>query len=236
MSNLNMQPLKVTFTLSHPVVFDNEYSIHLDALLAWARVQDAIETGCLNPWPEGDDLPLARIGQGADWVWKASRLFFTPETPRELINMQRKSDPEMFYKDFDEGLWAIRNKASGIVSGKTPPKINTQSGQFRAYQYYVSAQWMSKTEAWCIGDFDKVKALLDRITHIGKMGRAGFGTVADVAVEVDQEANWKWALRPLPMDVVPPVDVECEYAPVITTSRAPYWDKLKRTQMMEPVL
>jgi len=234
MTNLNMQPLKVTFTLSHPVVFDNEYSIHLDALLAWARVQDAIDAGSSNPWPEGDDLPLAKAGQGADWVWQASRLFFTPETPRELINMQRKSDPEMFYKDFDEGLWTIRNKAGEVVKGKTPPKINTQSGQYRAYQYYVSAQWMSKVEAWCIGDLDKVKALLDRITHIGKMGRSGFGTVASCTVEIAPAASVNWALRALPMDVKPCTGVE--YAPVMSPPRAPYWDKQRRVQMMEPVV
>lgn len=231
-----MHSLKITFTFGSPVVVDSEYPLHLDALLAWCRVQEAIEQGIAEPWPLGDDLPLEKAGTGKDWVWKASRLLFTAEAPRQLVNMQRKSSPEQFYADFDDGLWSNDKAGKVFKEGqkpKKPPVVNTQSGQFRAYQFYVSTQWMKKAEAWCIGDPVRVKELLHRLESIGKMGRNGFGTVASVEVEVvpDQE---QWRIRVLPEDVEGLSGVN--YAPVTSAPRAPYWDKLKCVPMFEPIV
>lgn len=228
-----MQPLKVTFIFASPVVMENEYPLHLDALLSWARVQEAGEQGLENPWKIGsEDLPLARAGEGDSWVWQASKLVFTPKTPRELINMQRKSDPSAYYADFDQNLWSNDKTPKPPEKRKLPPTINTQSGQHRAYQYYVAYQWMEKAEAWCVGDADRVKSMLERLTHIGKRGRGGFGLISSVNVEPCQETDL-WKLRVLPGSV-PGLD-GIEYAPVMSPPRAPYWDKLAQVRMLEPV-
>lgn len=225
------EPLKVTFTFLSPVVMDSEYPIYLDALLAFAVVQEAEEKHAVNAWSHGEELPLEKAGEGQDWVFKASRLVFTPAAHRELVNMQRRSSPETFYRDFDLGLWGY----PGSSKAKTPPVINTMSGQFRAYQYYVSTQWMEKACAWCVGDRERIMELLARLTHIGKMGRNGWGLLESVTVEVDEEAKTKWALRVLPksLDVA---QSGVTYASVMSPPRAPYWNKVARVEMLEPVL
>jgi CRISPR type IV-associated protein Csf3 len=240
-----MQPTKITFRFASPVVVDSEYPIHLDALLAAAVVKEAEGNGLENAWSQGDVLPLATYANNiSNWGWKASRLIFTPAAPRELVNMQRKSDPEAFYRDFDEGLWGFPaaasnkktqdNDGSVALLDKTPPKINTQSGQFRAYQYYVSTQWMEKAEAWCICDKAEVSRLLNTLTHVGKMGRNGWGLISGITVEKCPEAEIKWALRVLPPEVEGVEGVD--YAPVMSPPRAPYWKKQACVEMREPVV
>ena len=229
-----MVPLKITFTFGSPVVVDSEYPIHLDALLAWARVQENIALGMANAWQFGDDLPLARAGEGTDWVWQASRLLFTPKMGRQIVNMLRESSPEQFYADFDEELWC-NDKCPGKAGKgrKKPPVIQTRSGQYRAYMYYVSTQWMERAEAWCVGDPARVREMLNRIESVGKMGRNGFGIIASVNVEEDQAAIELWRLRVLPEGIDRLHGTE--YAPVMSPPRAPYWDKLARVPMCEPI-
>lgn len=222
-----MTPLKIEFHLGSPVVVDSEYPTHLDGLLAWARVKEAEERGDANPWLAGEDLPLERAGSGDDWVWQASRLIFEAATPRQIVNMQRKCDPDRFYHDFDQGLWKG-------ARGNKPPTINTVSGQQRAYQYYTSVQWMARVEAWCVGDADRVRTLLGRIEHLGKMGRNGFGQVLKITVTEDESAQERWRLRVLPDDV-PGLD-GVEYGVTQHPPRAPYWDKIRRVSLREPVI
>lgn len=230
----NSHPLKITFTFASPVVMDSEYPIHLDALLAYAMVESACENRVADAWLEGTNLPLERAGEGDSWVFKASRLIFMPAAPREMLNMQRKSDPTIFYDEFDKGLWGFPLSKNGAPSTKTPPTINTKSGQFRAYQFYVAVQWMEKAEAWCVGDRGAIEQLLGRLAYVGKMGRNGWGAISDIRVEVDPEANEKWAIRVLPEDV--PGTPGIEYTSVMSPPRAPYWNKCARIPMREPVV
>lgn len=222
-----MTPIKVVFRFSSPVVVDSEYPIHLDALLAWARVNEAEEAKATSPWLLQDDLPLARAGNGDDWVWQASRLCFTAAAPRQIVNQQRKCDPERYYRDHKEGYWRA-------TRSDKPPTINPLSGQFRAYQFYVSTQWMDRAEAWCVGDIDRVRRLLSRITHVGKMGRNGFGLISSLEIEIDDSAHEAWKLRALPKDVEGISNVP--YVSALTPPRAPYWEKTRRIVMREPVL
>lgn len=221
-----MTPLKIEFQLGTPVVIDSEYPIHLDGLLAWSRVQEAIRLGDTNPWGASDDLPIAKAGQNEDWVWQASRLVFKYCTPRQLVNMQRRSEPDRIYRDYERGLWRAKRKDG-------PPTINTNSGQLRAYQFYTSVQWASHAEAWCVGDPDRVRELLDKIEHIGKMGRNGFGQVSNILVTEDDEALERWRLRVLPIDV--PRLSGVDYTLGLQTPRAPYWEKSRRVPMFDPV-
>ncbi len=223
------KPLKVTIRFITPFVHESEYPKYLDALLAKGKVIIAEQNGCANAWSEGDILPLEKAGENADWVWKASRLIFTPMASRILVNQQRKSDPAAVHNDFDEGLWRPKGK-----EWKTPPKINTQSGQNRAYQIYTATQWMEKAVAWCVGDKDEIEKLLSQLPYIGKQGRNGWGLVESFTVEECPEANEGWKLRVLPSDIVGAS--ETEYAPVYSAPRAPYWNKQARCMMMEPII
>ncbi len=232
---MRKEKLKVTFKFASPVVVESEYPIYLDALLAYAAVKEAEACGQDDAWNAGSNLPLDKAGKGADWVFQASMLVFAPLAPRELVNMQRKSDPEMFYGDFDLGLWGFGLLKSGQESMKEPPTINTMSGQFRAYQYYTSTQWMSEAVAWCVGDKDTIERLLEKITYVGKMGRNGWGLVESITVESDPEAETKWALRVLPEDYISPLS-GVDYMPVVSPPRAPYWNKKGQVAMMGPMV
>ena len=222
-----MSPLKITFRFASPVVVDSEYPINLDALLAWSRVREAEEAKDTLPWLLQDDLPLDKAGAGDDWVWKASQLLFSAAAPRQLVNQQRKCDPDRFYRDFQNKHWKA-------MRGDNAPTINPLSGQFRAYQFYVSTQWMARAEAWCIGNIDRVKALISRIDHVGKMGRNGFGLIKSIDVEIDPAASEQWKLRALPADVAGAPGMQ--YFDSLSPPRAPYWEEQRRVRMREPVI
>jgi len=232
---MKIEPLKITIELATPVVTESEYPIYLDALLSYAASKEAEAAGLADAWKAGEDLPLGRAGQGDDWVYQASMLIFTPIAPRELVNMQRKASPEMFYRDFELGLWGFPALKSGKENTKEPPTINTLSGQFRAYQYYTSTQWMSHACAYCIGDKEAITRLLKQLTHIGKMGRNGWGLIDSITVESDPCAESKWALRVLPAGIQSPLS-DVEYMPVLSAPRAPYWNKQTHIEMQGPAV
>lgn len=222
-----MTPFKVTIRFRSPVVIESEYPIHLDALIAWAVVKDLELAGHDSPWAAGDDLSscLACAENEEGKVWKASRLMFTPNRERVMINMIRKSDPETFLSDQTAGYFEHGRKISGI---------DTRSGQYRAYQMLVPYQWMDKAEAWGVGDLDEVRSHLSQLSNIGKMGRNGFGLIESVEVKADPEAEDKWRLRVLPPGLEGAVGVE--YAPAFHCLQAPYWRKTSRVMAMEPVV
>ena len=94
---------------------------------------------------------------------------------------------------------------------------------------------MEKACAWCIGNRERVTELLACLTHIGKMGRNGWGLLESVTVENDEEAKAKWALRVLPKSLADEQS-GVTYAKVMSPPRAPYWNKLARVEMLEPVM
>lgn len=221
-----MTPLKVTFRFASPLARDSDHPIYLDALLAWARVNEAEALKHPDPWPLQSDLPLERAGGGEDWVWQASRLEFEPAGPRQIVSALRKCDPDRFYRDFQQKFWVPSR-------GNTPPVINTDSGQLRAYQYFYPVQWMEKAEAWCVGDEDRVRLLLNRLHHLGKLGRNGYGLIQSITVEPDPSALTLWRLRTLPSDVEGSPGVA--YGAVLAPPRAPYWEKRHRVMLREPI-
>lgn len=222
-----MDPFKVTFRFISPVVTDSEYPIHLDALIAWAAVNEAEAAGSDDAWAEGDDLSFALDSAENEHgrVWKTSRLIFTPLTERVQMNMIRKSDPEKTMEDYDAGHFK---------HPRTVNSINTNSGQYRAYQMFIAHQWIEKAEAWGVGDIEVVKILLSRLRNVGKKGSNGFGRIESFDVEPCSEADVQWRLRVLPhgMEGVPGVT----YAPGFHCLRAPYWENLKQVEAMEPII
>lgn len=229
-----MQPFKVTFALASPVVVDSEYPIHLDALVAWALKEEAERDGSEDPWGDADDLSSALAshvyGPGErDYIWKASRLFFTPASERFLTNMVRRADPDAIYWDWADGNVDIPRVRPSTYS------INTVSGQYRGYQMLVAQQWMKDVTAWGIGDIERVRELLSRIKHVGKLGRNGQGRVSAMTVEpaaADEVEHWM--LRTLPHGMAGKPGVP--YAEVNQCLRFPYWRKIAQERALEPVL
>ena len=247
-----MEALKVTFTFCAPVFIDSEQPIHMDALIASCVARDLDAMGEENAWLAADDLSAyldKTDGANGDWVWKASRLIFTPASGIMFQNMTRKSDPDKYFADLGK-YWTGRNPSDDRPLGSINPetfRIDTRSGQQRGYQWLSASQWMEKAEAWLIGDRDALEDLLFRrdaddnvnykslrlLEHLGKAGRNGYGRIKRITVEstVDDE---KWRLRVLPSDVdgMPGT----QYETVDACIRAPYWKKLNRVICKEPLI
>lgn len=231
-----MEALKVTLYLSSPLLIDSEYPMHLDAIIASVVCKQAEANGSATPWTDADDLSLyLDKTTGDNWVWKASRLMFTPLTGISFQNQIRKSDPDRYFDDLGV-YWAGRKFSEERPLGSINPnsfKIDTRSGQERGYLWLTASQHMSKAEAWVIGDKDAIEDALSSITHIGKMNRNDYGRVDGFTVETTTEVD-KWAIRMLPLEY-PGMD-GVEYAEVNNCLRAPYWKDINRRQVKEPIV
>lgn len=233
-----MEPLKIIFTFAAPVFVDSEYPIYLDALAAFGVMKDAESLGSENPWADADDLSscLDRT-EGDEWVWKASRLIFTPASGIMFQNMIRKSDPDRYFRDLGE-YWTGRSADEDKPLGNIKPdtfRINTGSGQQRGYQWLSASQWMEKAEAWVVGDREGLEHYLSQLSHVGKIGRNGYGLIRSFVIEPAAESDAEnWRLRALPISE--PGAPGVQYEPVQTCIRAPYWKKLQRVVAKEPVI
>lgn len=222
-----MEPLKVTFSFTSPVVIDSEYPIHLDALLAWCVADEATSLGSENAWSAAEDLSYLLESEASQngWVWKASALKFTPKSEKIMMNMIRRCDPLIYMDGFDRDRIEVRRKRN---------IINSASGQERAYQFLMPYQWMEKAEAWCVGDQEMISEALSRLTCVGKLGRNGFGSLRSFSVEKDSSADMRWRMRVLPEGMAGADDVQ--YMPALQCLRAPYWKKTNRVMAREPIL
>ncbi|MBU2786268.1 hypothetical protein HAP93_10930 [Acidithiobacillus ferriphilus] len=227
-----MEAIEITFRLGSNILVDSEHPVHLDALVAYGVMREAEIQGCDDPWRAADDLSecLDRT-DGDPWVWKASRLDMPARLSGmgvfQMTNMVRKSEPERFYDALDAGDWESQRQIRGSFT------IDTQSGQYRGYQWYAISRSVPEVKAWAIGDYDALEYYLRHVTHIGKMGRNGYGNVTgiELAACVDTEA---WRLRCLPTDMAgkPGVRYEAAYGCL----RPPYWRKTRQEVVREPMV
>lgn len=229
-----MEPFKVTFTFHTPVFIDSEHPLHLDSLIAYAVMREAQSMDAGDAWKAAEDLShcLSRT-DGEDFVWKASQLCFTPKSGILFENVTRKSDPDRYFNDL--GVHWVGHRAKDTnpigVAEKTF-RINTRSGQHRGYQWLSASQWMERAEAWGFGDIGAVEYYLGTLSHVGKLGRNGYGRIKSIAVEHSDDAD-RWRLRVLPSNVGGLKNTQ--YEPVIACLRAPYWRKTDRVVAREPV-
>lgn len=242
-----MQALKVTFKLASPLFLDSEYPVHLDALLAYACVQEMQDAGEDDCWAKTDsalgELLERSHGDavGDPWVWKASKLFVQAASSIQFANQIRKSDPEMYFEDLHSdanpsGVWVTGFMKDGTARKFNPETfgINTASGQQRGYQWLAASRWVKEVTAFAVGDVDLIREYLTRhIRNLGKVGRNGFGRVASIEVAAhDGEDDWR--LRVLPVGMAGKEGAG--YAQVQACLRAPYWRKTDRVLAMEPIL
>lgn len=232
-----MEPLKITFTFHMPVLIDSEYPIHLDALMAFAVAKEAEECGLPNAWELADDLSAyLDKTEGEQWVWKASRLIFTPASGIMFQNMIRKSDPMRYFEDLGK-FWVNGKVSEDKPLGRINPdtfKIDTGSGQQRGYQWLAASQWIEKAEAWVIGDKEALESMLtSKIKYVGKAGRNGYGRIRDITVESTSDSG-QWMLRVLPSGMQGLQGIQ--YEPVSMCLRAPYWKKTSRVIAQEPLI
>ncbi len=205
-----MDALKITFTIDG-VMFAPSFPIHLDGLLAWARVQEEFETNpAMENYDAQHDLPLEKVEQDGKWCWKASQLKINTIGVQGYAFTRRVS--------LDQ-LVAVADM--GVIR-KIPNKIPTSKGKFKADLTFAADRIVSTVEAWCIGEKVEIERLLSRITHIGARRKVGKGKVKSVTVEVEPSANELW------QDRVMPWPLGDDWVPMVGRCVAPYWNKLEQ--------
>lgn len=204
---MDTQPLKVTFTIkSNSPIREPMHLIHLDALLAWSRVQQAVEENDSRGFEVQHDLPLERLtSKDGHWVFAASALHYAPFM-RELRYWSRKTDLGMLASDREDGLLALRAN-----------KISTSSGPWKQASQFEPLLHIAKAEAWCIGNKEAIETLLERVKFIGKRRSRGYGETTKISVEYDNSANEKVNARVFSWQRTPQhIEMECGTKP-------PYW-------------
>ena len=220
-----MQPLRVEWTLVRPVVA-RAHELHLDSLLAWARVQEAG-----GDWSVLEDLPLERETHQGEWVFKASVVDFASEEATRLVHMVRRTDPTQISLDAAEGMLVL-NRAT----------ISMGSGELKGYSWHVPTQACRSAKAWCVGDLERVTELLGRVRSLGKMARNCFGEVDSFQVlPADEADRERWAVRAYPgvFSSSPALEAAKKFgwnfARAVGRAHPPYWHH-EKSMVLEPIL
>lgn len=203
-----MIPFRVTWLLSQPVCLGDRL-LHLDALLAWTRVREALQAGATaqEALKAQEDLPLECAVEGDSKVWTASALMFKFKSTPFLVQMTRRTRPEELAF------------ARGRVMTTRRNMITQGTGPLKDYDLRIACQWTDNVEAYGVGDIASVGLLLRQVSSLGKLTRNGWGTISDMRITPDEEARQKWRYRTLPSVFEP---TEWHY-PAIGGVSPPYW-------------
>lgn len=238
----SVKPLRITWGLSSSLV-TNGNPIHLDALVAFAKTQQALAmlalTGahCQDALVRdlANELPLQKDERNGNWVWKASAIELLPDD--EVINgmrfWTRKTDPYDIAMRTGAGQFETtkqrEKRMAGQPSSPAKPikpmkpfaiKIDQQRGLYLNMYKFYPVKTVSHVRAWCIGDPDELESLLHPemgyLTHIGPRKRSGHGCVKSFEMVEDERAESLWQQRVLPW----PHDGA---VPMSLAVRPPYW-------------
>ncbi len=197
--------------------------MHLDALLASAKVDECLRNGARSEdaLAAQNDLPLERsIEANGQWVWKASQLLFEPSSPPLNVQMTRRMDVDLMAEDRDQ-VFSSRRRA-----------VRIGTGPFRNYDLRVPVQWQKEVTAYGIGEVTSVHNLLLTIVSLGRLRRNGWGKIASLVVtplRIGAVDHWK--KRTLPLSFRSQALPEHQLAQ--GTWRAPYWDRAKWGEVLE---
>lgn len=236
-----MRPLRVTWRLSSPIATSG-YPIHLDALIAFAQTEVSIRlAGATGFGTEAsirslaEHLPLERETRESESVWKASAL--VPGGSCELGHgmrfWTRKTDPFDYANRFEKGHLALRGVPGQLKQNAL--KIDTQRGLLKNGYKFYPVKHITELQAWCIGDVDAIKELLDPgqgspIQSIGARGRSGLGAIESFSIEEDEAAITQWQRRAMPWPYEGAVMAEIATKP-------PYWDQANKMRAyVDPAL
>lgn len=208
-----MTPLRVTFRLASAVI-EGDYPIHLDDLIAWAKVDEQLvhAGGGADRLPDERfealiaDLPLETLSEGnGESVWAASYLLFSAPEGRGMRMSVRRTNVDTLVDLISSG---------GVI--RRGDQINLGSGPDKNYLMQTPYVITSTATGWCIGDKEEIERLLSRVQYLGKKRSQGFGKIASFSVEEDDEAAEKAWLRHLPWP-------REGYCPARVAVRPPYW-------------
>lgn len=216
-------PLRIEWQLETPWC-PTAQPIHLDGLIAWAKVDRALAEG--EQFESYDEilaeLPFAKHETPAGWCWQASMLvpdgmhgverrYLTAKTPIAEIQL------------------SIGLKGEGVIMEGGRATIDIQRDYFKPSALHYTLEHVERVRAWCVGDPDEIAPLLDRIRTLGKKGRLGHGRIAGEAEMHEDPAAlemWQHRLLPKPKE---------GYFPVNGRLRPPYWSGDDTTMAWRPL-
>jgi len=225
---ITAQPIKITAHMLSAVAMDVSEGLTLDGPLLWGLILDRHGDAALSspsaaeiadetsrPDPE---MPLAVHGDpGGWWCYAVSQA--------ELIG-HCGTDVVHWHKRFDDTLADELIERGALDMGRRS-KINTASGEFKAYRMPLYLELVDRLEWYAIGDRERIRDLLTRhIRHLGKKHARGHGAV--IAWEVEPwdgpQDRWLWRspgmpARPVPIQMLPDWSGHVTYA----AFRPPAW-------------
>lgn len=211
-------PFRVTWRLRQPICL-GERPLHLDALLAWAKVnqtgEDPQNLSLKELLQAQEDLPLDYAEKGPHKIWKASALLFQFRSTPFLVQMTRRTTAD--------NIAFERNHLLRTGKGK----ITQGTGTYKDFDLRITCQWVEKVEAYGIGNLDAVQTLINRIPSLGRLTRNGWGAISHVKIEPSTEAEDNWRYRTLPSTFEP---TNRHFAGTGNV-RPPYWAR----EQWEPV-
>ncbi len=183
MTSLRLVPIRVRARLAAGIAHTAPWGIALDGLLAaelWDEEKARLQRQGGSPTRARDshnppdlDLPLARCTAGGElWHWAATC-----------------ARPDDLHGRTDIRTWTARVDARHLeqTAGSLPKVVSDRQGRYRARRMPLLVTPCASISWHAVGDLDRVRALLEPITSIGKRRSSGEGHVLrwDVAPAPD---------------------------------------------------
>jgi CRISPR type IV-associated protein Csf3 len=208
-------PLRIEIRLSN--MFISTMPVHLDDLLAASAVKQARIQLCKSELESEDyasiidNLPIQKHWAGDEWVYKASILNYTSMQGKFMRPYSRRINATEFAVRRDEGVLAVKANNLNLLSGPLKSAIG----------YMPTASYVVAT-AYCVGNANRVSALLSNLSNIGKKHSRGQGVVLSINVTETEEDDNSWKKRFLPLSMI---DIkQKEHAVVANIGiKPPYW-------------
>lgn len=204
------EPFRVDWELCTPMIVPDA-PIHLDALLARARVDSDAVLALDDPYSTQHNLPLEKFQVDQDWCFKASRLFLVGVGPTVQYHQVRRANVTMWREAADRGLF------------KRDPPFDPARGISKAVSILLPMRMMIHAHAWGVGNIVEVQLLLNRIHSLGKLKRRSSGTIKSCVVTACGGDDCLWHLRNLPL--ASPRLPSVSYSTSLGCLRSPYWKK-----------
>lgn len=215
-----MMPLRITIRLAGAMMRPR-HLLHLDAVLAALRVQQAEADGDPDPWARQHDLPLARwTAPCGQWVFCASAFHFDRVGRPVIVPMTARTSVTRLGEDIADGLVDYRASA-----------INPAGGTFKSSAFGISAQLVTAAHAECIGEMADVTALLTGLEFLGARRAQAFGRVAGIEVTPVLAADWLARVMPASWGA----ETAAGYALAQQCLRPPYWQRGRMRAALVPL-
>ncbi len=185
-----MQPIRVTAELIDGFLSKFEWSPSLDGILAYADLREKmgadeflLTKNMVHIQSPHDSLPLQKEIIEGDWWYQSSRPIYS-------IAVQHRQYLHRRFNTLDADRWCEERVKV----------VETTKNGFKNYRLLFRHHITQRVVWHCVGDADRVRALLNTMTHIGAKTGSGFGRVKQWRVELNGDASLARFCRPLPIE------------------------------------